>query len=75
MKKFVLTLSFLAFTVAASAQEKPQNTESKHICTEKCDHGAMATAEKKSCCSEKTGEAKACSDKKETAMVEKKSCC
>ena len=75
MKKFVLTLSFLAFTVAASAQEKPQNAESKHVCTEQCDHGAMAKAEKKSCCSEKAGETKACSDKKETAMVEKKSCC
>ena len=75
MKKFVLTLSFLAFTVAASAQEKPQNAESKHVCTEQCDHGTMAMAEKKSCCSEKAGESKACSEKKETAVVEKKSCC
>ena len=75
MKKFVLTLSFLAFTVAASAQEKPQNAESKHVYTEQCDHGTMAMAEKKSCCSEKAGDAKACSEKKETAVVEKKSCC
>jgi hypothetical protein len=29
----------------------------------------------KSCCSEKAGEAKACSEKKETAVVDKKSCC
>jgi hypothetical protein len=75
MKKFVLTLSFLAFTVAASAQEKSQNAESKHVCTETCNHGAMAMTEKKSCCSEKAGEAKACSEKKETAVVNKKSCC
>ena len=75
MKKFVLTLSFLAFTVAASAQEKPQNAESKHVYTEQCDHGTMAMAEKKSCCSEKAGDAKACSEKKETAVVEKNSCC
>jgi len=75
MKKIVLTLSFLAFTVAASAQEKPQNAESKHVCTETCNHGAMAMTEMKSCCSEKAGEAKACSEKKETAVVDKKSCC
>ena len=75
MKKFVLTLSLLAFTVATSAQEKPQNNESKHVRTEQSCDGAIAKAEKKSCCSEKAGEAKACSDKKETAMVEKKSCC
>jgi hypothetical protein len=75
MKKFVLTLSFLVFTFAASAQEKPQSTDYKHVYTEKCDQGTMAKADKKSCCSEKAGEATACSDKKQTAMVEKKSCC
>ena len=77
MKKFVLTLSFLAFTVAASAQEKPQNAESKDVCTEQCDHGAMAKAEKKSCCSEKATASASCADKpKQTAAAgEKKSCC
>src|SRR5210317_1921856 len=84
MKKFVLTLSFVAFAVAASAQEKPQTAEQKHVCTEKCDHGMAATVEKKSCCSEKGAEAKSCSDKKEAAMRSRsidlllaapKSCC
>jgi hypothetical protein len=75
MKKTLFTAVLALFSVVAFAQEKPQNTESKHVCTEQCDHGAMAKAEKKSCCSEEAGDAKACADNKETAMVAKKSCC
>ncbi|MDA8564546.1 hypothetical protein N9K99_00040 [Schleiferiaceae bacterium] len=75
MKKTLFTAVLALFSVVAFAQEKPQNTESKHVCTEQCDHGAMAKTEKKSCCSEKAGDDKACADNKETAVVAKKSCC
>ncbi|MBL6867882.1 MAG: hypothetical protein ISQ96_05340 [Cryomorphaceae bacterium] len=74
MKKNLFTAVLALFSVVAFAQEKPQNTESKQVCTEQCDHGAMA---KKSCCSEKTTASASCADKpKQTAAAgENKSCC